>query len=67
MTIKKKREELNLTQNILSEKTKIQTRVLQRIEKENYCSLKNAIRISIALKTPIEELFSNIYEEIKKE
>ncbi len=57
MNIKKKRKERKLTQNELSKLTGIQTRVLQKIEKDNNCSLRNAIIIARALGTTVEELF----------
>ncbi|WP_455789670.1 helix-turn-helix transcriptional regulator [Clostridium butyricum] len=60
MNIKEKRKERKLTQNELSKLTGIQTRVLQKIEKDNYCSLRNALIIARALGTTVEELFENV-------
>lgn len=57
MTVKEKRIELDLTQQNLSDMTGIQVRTLQKIEKANYGSLKNAISIAKALKCTVEELF----------
>lgn len=62
MTIKQKREELKMTQVELSKKTEIQVRTLQRIEKDNYCNLRNAIKIAKALNTPVEKLFEELKE-----
>lgn len=62
MTIKEKRIEIGYTQQKLADVTGIQVRVLQRIERENNCSLINAMKLSKALDEPIEELFKKLYE-----
>lgn len=59
MNVKNKRIEKKLTQQELADKTEIQVRVLQRIEKENTCTVKNAIKIARALNTTVEDLFED--------
>lgn len=59
MNVKSERIKNKLTQQELADKTEIQVRVLQRIEKENTCTVQNAIKIARALNTTVENLFSD--------
>lgn len=57
MGIKEERIKNNMTQQELADKTDLQVRTLQRIEKDNTCNVKNAIKIARALNTTVEKLF----------
>lgn len=66
MGIKERRNELGYTQQKLADLTGIQVRTLQKIEKANYGSLKNAIAIAKALNTTVEKLFYEKPSELIK-
>lgn len=57
MNVKNTRIKNKLTQQELADRTEIQVRVIQRIEKENTCNIQNAIKIARALNTTVEDLF----------
>lgn len=56
--LKKRREELNLTQKQVSDATKVGIRLYQYYEKDDKePSVRTAMKIAVALKTTVEELF----------
>lgn len=56
--LKKRREELSLTQKQVADTTKVGIRLYQYYEKdEREPSVRTAIKIAVALKTTVEELF----------
>ena len=56
--LKKRREELSLTQKQVADTTKVGIRLYQYYEEdEREPSVRTAIKIAVALKTTVEELF----------
>lgn len=59
-SLKKRREELNLTQKQVSDATKVGIRLYQYYEKdEREPSVRTAIKIAEVLKTTVEKLFKD--------
>ena len=55
--LKKRREELNLTQKQVSDATKVGIRLYEKDEREP--SVRTAIKIAEVLKTTVEKLFKD--------